>query len=397
MPDPNYNDDQQYLQIRKKHLVIGVFSALGIVALIFSYLVHIGLSIGFNAPVSQAEPLSAELIARFEQIENKFNAAIEQFNELELLKQKLNSPNSPKSKSTPNSPNPAKEPGQGGVPYPLPQLNFNEVSYRVDESFASMHTTLEMFEQHLPLLKSLLTMGLYKNSNLPRGVPLLGEYIFSSGFGIRSDPFTMKDEFHTGLDFAAEIGTPVVAAEPGIVLKTTKSQDRLGLGNAIEIMHANGISTKYGHLDKILVKPNQKVQRGEIIGSVGNTGRSTGPHLHFEVSIAGTPVDPISGKSAIPVKPSPVAMAAVNAESKSRCADLLLIVVDENAPLMKECLRSGGLKAKDLLISRFQNNEPRTIKDKNQLMNPLLNDCTYVDQDQKLQSSTRSECRSGTN
>ncbi len=385
MLDP-INDDQSnlYLHIRKKHLLLGGFSIVGLIACVFFYLSHIGLHVGFTPPENQAEPVSPELIARFEQIQSKINDAISQFKDLSVLQQKLESQTQPKTKS------PSKEPGKGGSYPSIEPLQFKDKDYEINSSFEAIDNILDIFENSIPSIKSAMTLAIYKNTNLPSGVPLLGEYIFSSGFGIRPDPFTLKDEFHKGLDFAALKGTYVVASDPGLVINVVLNNDKTGLGNYVEISHPNGVTSKYGHLDRVLVSQNQRLNRGEILGTVGSTGRSTGPHLHFEVNIAGTAVDPLSGVSALKVKPSPLAMASVNAEAKSRCAELLLIVVDENAALMKECLLSGGKKAKDLLISRFQEGRNRAIKDKN----VLIDDCTYVDQDKKLQSSTREECRS---
>jgi murein DD-endopeptidase MepM/ murein hydrolase activator NlpD len=383
------NDEQSnlYLQVRKKHLLIGGIFTIGLIVSLIIYLLHLGLYVGFSAPPQQTEPVSPELIAMFEQLQNQVNESVIQFNELSVLKEKLELQNIPKQKPIPK---PLKELGKGGPDPQLSLLNLQESSYDVQSSFASMQSILDIFDNNIPLIKGSITLAIYKNTNLPSGVPILGDYIFSSGFGIRPDPFTLKDEFHTGIDFAALRGTYVVASEPGTVVKVVTNSERTGLGNFVEISHQNGTFSKYGHLEKILVTQNQKLNRGEILGTVGNTGRSTGPHLHFEVSIGGTQVDPLSGASALKVKPSPIAMAAVNAEAKTRCAELLLIVVDENASLMKECLLSGGKKAKDLLISRFQEGRLKAIKDKN----TLTDDCTFVDKDHKLQSSTRDECRS---
>jgi murein DD-endopeptidase MepM/ murein hydrolase activator NlpD len=388
MLDP-INDEQSklFLHIRKKNLLIGFFSFVALMVSAFFYLSHIGLYVGFTPPVNQAEPLSPELIARFEQVQSKINDAISQFKDLSVLQHKLELQTQPKIKPS------SKDPGKGGYFPTLEPIDFKEKDYEINSSFESIDLILDIFENRIPSIKSAMTLAIYKNTNLPSGVPLLGDYIFSSGFGVRPDPFTLKDEFHAGLDFAALRGTYVVASEAGVVINVVNNTDKSGLGNYVEISHPNGVSSKYGHLDRILVSLNQKLHRGEILGTVGSSGRSTGPHLHFEISIGGTAVDPLSGVSAFKVKPSPIAMASVNAEAKSRCAELLLIVVDENAALMKECLVSGGKKAKDLLISRFQEGRSRAFKDKN----ALLDDCTYVDQDRKLQSSTREECRSLSN
>jgi murein DD-endopeptidase MepM/ murein hydrolase activator NlpD len=111
----------------------------------------------------------------------------------------------------------------------------------------------------------------------------------TSPFGWRSNPFGGAPEFHQGLDIAAPTGTTVTAAAGGTVIM---AQWYGGYGNYILIDHGGGYSTGYGHLSAIYVSTGQSVQRGQAIGAVGSTGQSTGPHLHFEVRIAGKPVDP---------------------------------------------------------------------------------------------------------
>lgn len=109
--------------------------------------------------------------------------------------------------------------------------------------------------------------------------PVNGGYL-SSRFGRRIDPFTGRPAFHRGLDFSARVGTPVYAPAAGHV---TRASRKGSLGQLIEIDHGNGLVTRYGHLDQFLVKKGDWVRRGQLIGRVGTTGRSTGPHLHYEV------------------------------------------------------------------------------------------------------------------
>jgi murein DD-endopeptidase MepM/ murein hydrolase activator NlpD len=115
---------------------------------------------------------------------------------------------------------------------------------------------------------------------LPTGVPIQGEYRVSSGFGIRNDPFTGGLAMHEGLDFTAMSGTTVVATAKGTV---TRSGWDFGYGNVVEVQHAEGFATRYAHLSKRLVQVGDVVERGGVLGEVGSTGRSTGPHLHYEV------------------------------------------------------------------------------------------------------------------
>jgi murein DD-endopeptidase MepM/ murein hydrolase activator NlpD len=112
----------------------------------------------------------------------------------------------------------------------------------------------------------------------------------TSGFGFRTNPFTALTQMHEGLDIANRIGTPVIAPADGIVSDTGKDS---AYGNFIVISHGFGINSRFLHLSKILVRPGQRVKRGDKIAEVGTTGKSTGPHLHYEVRVNGIPVNPL--------------------------------------------------------------------------------------------------------
>jgi murein DD-endopeptidase MepM/ murein hydrolase activator NlpD len=124
---------------------------------------------------------------------------------------------------------------------------------------------------------------------VPYRKPVIGEVEFTSGFGVRSDPFLGRPAMHTGLDFRAATGDPVRATANG---KVASSGWMGGYGRMVEIDHGNGLSTRYGHLSEINVKVGDVIRIGQVIGAVGSTGRSTGPHLHYETRIDGDAVDP---------------------------------------------------------------------------------------------------------
>ena len=124
---------------------------------------------------------------------------------------------------------------------------------------------------------------------VPYRKPVVGEVEFTSGFGVRSDPFLGRPAMHTGLDFRAASGDPVRATANGKVVSAGWAG---GYGRMIEIDHGNGLSTRYGHLSEIGVKVGDPIKIGQVIGEVGSTGRSTGPHLHYETRIDGEAVDP---------------------------------------------------------------------------------------------------------
>jgi murein DD-endopeptidase MepM/ murein hydrolase activator NlpD len=126
-------------------------------------------------------------------------------------------------------------------------------------------------------------------ANIPVRKPIMGELDLSSGFGVRVDPFGHGAAMHTGLDFRGDSGDPVRATANG---KVTTARWTGGYGKMVEIDHGNGFVTRYGHLSVIGVHVGQLVKTGQVIGQVGTTGRSTGPHLHYETRVNGEPVDP---------------------------------------------------------------------------------------------------------
>lgn len=112
----------------------------------------------------------------------------------------------------------------------------------------------------------------------------------TSGYGVRSDPFRQGAAMHAGIDLAGPLGTPIYATADGIVSYASWMR---GYGNLIEIAHGKAVETRYGHLSKIFVKNNMRVKRGQLIGLMGSTGRSTGSHLHYEVRLDGRAVNPV--------------------------------------------------------------------------------------------------------
>lgn len=141
----------------------------------------------------------------------------------------------------------------------------------------------------LDRVEAQLTEQLRWISSVPAITPARG--ILTSGFGNRRDPISRGRGNHQGIDIAAAPGAPVRAAADGLV---TRASRQGGLGKAVFLSHGYGLASRYGHLSEIVVKPGQRVRRGDVIGRVGNTGRSTGYHLHYEVHLDGSPVDPLA-------------------------------------------------------------------------------------------------------
>jgi murein DD-endopeptidase MepM/ murein hydrolase activator NlpD len=126
---------------------------------------------------------------------------------------------------------------------------------------------------------------------IPSDKPVRAQVSFSSGFGVRSDPFHAGAAMHPGIDLSGAYGTPIYATADGVVLRSGWNSG--GYGNLVEIDHGRGITTRYGHMSAILVSPGQHITRGQQVGRMGSTGRSTGNHLHYEVRIDGRAVNPI--------------------------------------------------------------------------------------------------------
>lgn len=124
---------------------------------------------------------------------------------------------------------------------------------------------------------------------IPIGRPV-DDLALTSNFGARRDPFNGRTRMHKGIDIPGPVGTPIYATADGII---SRAQWVNGYGNLIEISHGNDTETRYGHLSKLLVEPNTRVHRGQLIGLMGSTGRSTGSHLHYEIRVAGAAINPL--------------------------------------------------------------------------------------------------------
>lgn len=165
-----------------------------------------------------------------------------------------------------------------GGPFEAADSATAEADLRADMQFRSLFQTWKKLDS--------LQQGVIA---IPSAQPV--EHLaYTSNFGIRTDPFRGVAAMHAGVDIPGPVGTPVYATADGLVDRAERAG---GYGNMIEIDHGKGIQTRYGHLSKILVEPNTRVHRGQLIALMGSTGRSTGPHLHYEVRIDGHAVNPV--------------------------------------------------------------------------------------------------------
>ena len=188
-----------------------------------------------------------------------------------------------KSDELPAAPRAAASAGRGGPFVPAESVSLEQLAGMLQNIDEAADRRTDLFT----LIESRLLERRLTSLMVPSTKPV--EVAVGSGFGFRADPITGRSALHTGLDFPAEPGTPVVAAAGGVVVT---AEWHAAYGNVVELDHGQGLLTRYAHNSKVNVKPGDVVKRGQPIAAVGNTGRSTGPHLHFEVLLDGAPQDP---------------------------------------------------------------------------------------------------------
>ena len=274
-----------------------LLTVLGIVGTAFSVGVSLGTHRGAVNPINQLGNWSAELLRQQAQIEDVKRVLQEKVNALALRVGQMNANvirvNALGKRLTHMAKlndgefdfsNPpalgGSDSGADGQPAQIPNL-----TAMVDD----LQTQLSSREQQLGVLENLILNRELNKQVYPEGRPVEEGFI-SSYFGRRADPFTGYSAEHRGLDFAGPQGTKVVSVAAGLV---TFAGERAGYGRMIEINHGNGLATRYCHNEQLLVKQGDMVRKGQEVALMGSTGRSTGPHLHFEVLKNGTQVDPL--------------------------------------------------------------------------------------------------------
>lgn len=175
-------------------------------------------------------------------------------------------------------------PGRGGALVAGPSLTMDELQATLD----ALDKVADQRVDLLTVMESRLFDQKIKKMMIPTQQPVLGAST-GSAFGWRIDPFNGRSALHTGLDFPALPGTPILAAAGGVVVTQEPHPE---YGNMVEIDHGNSLMTRYAHASRVFVKKGDLIKRGQKIAEVGTSGRSTGPHLHFEVLVQGVPQDP---------------------------------------------------------------------------------------------------------
>lgn len=255
----------------KKHWI----KFLAGIVLVFGFL----LSLGFYGLLQHATHLrtkreNAELKERNQKLLEKQNELDKRFKVIEEKSKQLeemtglNNPNAAPDSAALSTGN-----GAGGPAFPISSME------AADALVAKTRDLEIKFNSYEAPLK--------EKMKIPSAWPLQG--LLNDNYGGRRNPMGGGYEFHAGQDIKVDIGTQVTATAAGTIITASYQS---GYGFMVEIDHGNGMTTRYGHLSKVLVKEGQIVKRGEIVGESGNTGRSTGPHLHYEVRINGEAVDP---------------------------------------------------------------------------------------------------------
>ncbi|HEY5713297.1 MAG TPA: M23 family metallopeptidase [Allosphingosinicella sp.] len=229
-------------------------------------------------PQAAPEPTNAAAQAMsdsFDEVEGMQTAMVERAQQITRQRYRQTAATLRQLGLTPTRFHQARAIGMGGPYEPVPTAADN-----ADPRFLALFTSWRALEQ--------LQSGV---SAIPSARPIQASVNFTSGFGVRSDPFRGRAAMHGGIDLAGAYGTPVYATADGIIGRSEWNNG--GYGNLVEIDHGQGIQTRYGHLSRRIAVPGQRVRRGELIGLMGSTGRSTGNHLHYEVRIDGRAVNPI--------------------------------------------------------------------------------------------------------
>lgn len=270
------------------HKVLLGMCATAFVLVAFGVLLHfVGFRIAIELSPSlarslggvttEAEQQKVEAVYRehLDNLRQTLNMTVQEIRQLETLKNRFMEVATPTNLRDKYS---KKEEARGG-PWVAPRFQ-NNASRDLNQDFSS---AIEEFKQTQAAVKNLTLNWSAQLSwlhALPTGIPMGKDYRVTSGFGIRNDPFTGQLAMHEGLDFVADIGSSIIATAAGTV---TRSAWDASYGNVVEVSHIEGFITRYAHLSKRLVEVGQKVQRGDTIAQLGSTGRSTGPHLHYEV------------------------------------------------------------------------------------------------------------------
>ena len=238
---------------------------------------------------TEAEQQRMEAIyrERLAKMQSMLDATAQDIRQLQQLKNRFMEIATPASLRERNA---SKVDGRGGPLLLMPnRRSALDSTQPLSETLDNAMSEFGQFNKTISSMRTDWDKQLLWLHTLPTGVPIGGNFRMTSGFGLRVDPFTHTLARHEGLDFTAMQGTPILATADGLV---TRSGWEDTYGNIVEVTHSEGFMTRYAHISKRLVTEGQRVKRGQHIADVGSTGRSTGPHLHYEVFRHGHVLNP---------------------------------------------------------------------------------------------------------
>ena len=234
-----------------------------------------------DAYAVQMGELQARIMRLDAQSERLAKLAGEKKGPAPLTKSNVPSPNAPSLNSPVNKSSAANRGGPLVLSSPYTEMD-------LQKHIAELTARVEFETEYLSELEATLLQQSMLKGVLPNRSPIRAAFN-SSSYGWRIDPFNGNKAFHEGLDFSANAGAPIFAAAGGIVSAAETMPD---YGKIVIVSHGSGLETRYAHTSKILVKVGERVEKGQVVALVGNTGRSTGPHLHYEIRLNGNALDP---------------------------------------------------------------------------------------------------------
>lgn len=256
------------LSVQKRPLIAALVAAVGLPIVGIGWLLH------HNSQLAQQNEALSDTATEVIYELDTLDAEVDALKERAGLSESVGAP----SESATDLP-------QGGVAEAIPP---EELFSLAQERMPALNSTLK--GQVKPALEETLADEAERKAAFPDGLPLKGELTVSSEFGLRSNPFGGRGfEMHAGIDFKGPIGTPIYATADG---KVRRAENSGGYGNHVILDHGYGYETLYAHMTEMAVEVGQSVQRGQIVGYLGNTGRSSGPHLHYGVYRQGNPINP---------------------------------------------------------------------------------------------------------
>jgi murein DD-endopeptidase MepM/ murein hydrolase activator NlpD len=277
-----------------KHWIIAAVAAIAIFIGLTMALNYVSLryAAATNHPVIRAILLAdqrAEAARNQQYLQDHLSALALKVGELQANMTRLDSLGDKLAKVAGLNPKelPTAQPaGRGGALSIFPEKRWTLGEFR--NQLADLDKSVDLKGDQMSVLEAMLVEDSAQRKFLPSLIPVEGAGM-TSNFGYRIDPFTGANSMHEGVDFSAPTGTTILASASG---KVIKAEGEAGYGNMVDVDHGNGLVTRYAHASKLLVKEGDLVVRGQPLAEVGSTGRSTAPHLHFEVRLNGVPQNP---------------------------------------------------------------------------------------------------------